>query len=200
MAFPRTLAVLAAASLVVVACSHRDNRSGSSSTTSSSATSQSPTAAPVPSACGDPGTLPVRDKLAQLLMVGVRNAEDARAVVTEQHVGGIMIDTDTDKSMLTSSALKDLENAPRPLPLAVSVDEEGGRVSRLKALIGSSPSPRELARTQTVDQVYNLALDRGRKMKDLGITVDLAPVVDVTDAPTGMAPAIRTPVESRRRR
>lgn len=184
MAFPRALAVLAAVSLLVAACGHRDNRSGSSSTSSSASSSvQSPTAAPVPSACGNLGTLPARDKLAQLLMVGVRNADDARAVVTDHHVGGIMIDTDTDKSMLTSSALKDLENAPRPLPLAVSVDEEGGRVSRLKALIGSSPSPRELARTQTEDQVYNLALDRGRKMKDLGITVDLAPVVDVTDAP-----------------
>lgn len=184
MAFPRTLAVLALASLAVAACSHRDNRSAPSSTTSSvSPTGQSPTAAPVPSACGDPASLPPRDKLAQLLMVGVRNADDAKAVVTDHHVGGIMIDTDTDKSMLTSNALKDLENTPRPLPLAVSVDEEGGRVSRLKALIGSSPSPRELAGTQTVDQVYALALERGRKMKDLGITVDLAPVVDVTDAP-----------------
>ncbi|EUA91634.1 glycosyl hydrolase family 3 N terminal domain protein [Mycobacterium ulcerans str. Harvey] len=28
-----------------------------------------------------------------------------------------------------------------------------------------------------------MALQRGRKMKELGITVDLAPVVDVTDAP-----------------
>ena len=39
-----------------------------------------PVAAPVPPACGDVTTLPTRDKLAQLLMVGVKNADDARAV------------------------------------------------------------------------------------------------------------------------
>lgn len=183
MAFPRALAVLAVVSVVLTSCSHGTRGGSSSATSSASSSTQSATAPPVPSACADPGTLAPRDKLAQLLMVGVRNADDAKAVVTDHHVGGIMIDTDTDKTMLTGGALKDLANTPRPLPLAVSVDEEGGRVSRLKALIGESPTARELAQTQTVEQVYNLALDRGRKMKDLGITVDLAPVVDVSDAP-----------------
>lgn len=130
-----------------------------------------------------PAALSTRDKLAQLLMVGVKNADDARAVVTDFHIGGIMFDSDTDPAMLTTGALKDIEATAGPLPLAVSVDEEGGRVSRLKTLIGKSPSAKELAQTQTVEQVYSLALDRGRKMKDLGFTVDFAPVVDVTDQP-----------------
>ena len=124
-----------------------------------------------------------RDKLAQLLMVGVKDADDARAVVTDQHVGGIFIGSWTDLSMLTDGALAEIAAAAGPLPLAVSVDEEGGRVSRLSTLIGEAPSPRELARTRTAEQVYQLALDRGGKMRDLGITVDFAPVVDVTDAP-----------------
>ena len=132
--------------------------------------------------CGDPTTLPPRDKLAQLLMVGVRDAADAKAVVTNYHVGGIMIGSKTDLSMLTDGALAELAGGAGPLPLSVSVDEEGGRVSRLKSLIGTSPSARQLAQTQTVDQVYSLALDRGHQMKDYGITVDFAPVVDVTDA------------------
>ena len=40
---------------------------------------------------GDVESLPLRDKLAQLLMVGVRNAGDAKAVVADNHVGGIFI-------------------------------------------------------------------------------------------------------------
>ncbi|EUA16186.1 glycosyl hydrolase family 3 N terminal domain protein [Mycobacterium xenopi 4042] len=40
-----------------------------------------------------------------------------------------------------------------------------------------------LAQTKTADEVYTVALDRGRKMRTLGITVDFAPVVDVSDAP-----------------
>jgi beta-N-acetylhexosaminidase len=70
-----------------------------------------------------------------------------------------------------------------PLPLAVSVDEEGGRVSRLSSLIGTQPSARVLAATHTPDEVYNIALTRGQAMRKLGITIDFAPVADVTNAP-----------------
>ncbi len=79
--------------------------------------------------------------------------------------------------------LADIAANPGLLPLAVSVDEEGGRVSRLKSRIGTAPSPKQLAQTQTVQQVHDLALQRGQAMKKLGITIDFAPVVDVTDAP-----------------
>ncbi|MGH3532578.1 MAG: glycoside hydrolase family 3 N-terminal domain-containing protein, partial [Mycobacterium sp.] len=123
-----------------------------------------------------------RDKLAQLLMVGVRNADDATAVVKNHHVGGIFVGSWSDLSMLTDGTVQGLA-ASAALPLAISVDEEGGRVSRLSPLIGPAPSARVLARTQTPDQVYGMALERGHRMRGLGITVDFAPVVDVTDAP-----------------
>jgi beta-N-acetylhexosaminidase len=154
-----------------------------SAPTSTSTMSQQANAAPAPPACGDVlASMSTRDKLAQLLMVGVKNAADARAVVTTYHVGGINIASWTDLSMLSDGALPELAGAG-PLPLAVSVDEEGGRVSRLSSLIGQAPSPRVLAQTSTPDEVYAQALDRGRKMRNLGITIDFAPVVDVTDAP-----------------
>ncbi|AWV48788.1 glycosyl hydrolase [Mycobacterium leprae Kyoto-2] len=184
MAFPRTLIVLAAASALVVTCGHDVAQAPDSA----SIVAGELTAAALTPACVDlpasvPGTLSTRDKLAQLLMVGVRDAADAKAVVTDHHVGGIMIGSWTDLSMLINGALTDIARNPGPLPLAVSVDEEGGRVSRLKSLIGMAPSARVLAQTSTVDQVYDMALDRGHKMRDLGITIDFAPVVDVTDAP-----------------
>jgi beta-N-acetylhexosaminidase len=123
-----------------------------------------------------------RDKLAQLLMVGVRNADDAKTVVANHHVGGIFIGGKTDLSMLTNGSLKGLAQNTA-LPVAISVDEEGGRVSRLSPLIGPAPSARVLAKTHTPDEVYGIELDRGHKMRGLGITIDFAPVVDVTDAP-----------------
>ncbi|CAJ1586338.1 glycoside hydrolase family 3 N-terminal domain-containing protein [[Mycobacterium] wendilense] len=138
-----------------------------------------------PAVCGDLSTLSTRDKLAQLLMVGVSNGADARAVVSDHRVGGIFIGSWTDKSMLTDGTLAQIAAAAEPLPLAVSTDEEGGRVQRLSALIGSQPSPRVLAATKTPDEVYAIARDRGQKMRGLGITVDFAPVVDVTDAADG---------------
>lgn len=173
-------AVLAAVSALVSGCAHHGARPPGPTTSVSK-----PAAAPAPPACGDLTALPVRDKLAQLLMVGVKNAGDARSVVDDYHVGGIFIGSWTDLAIF-KGPLADIAAKAGPLPLAVSVDEEGGRVSRLRSLIGASPSPRELARTQTVAQVHDLAAERGKKMRDLGITIDFAPVVDVTDATDGV--------------
>jgi beta-N-acetylhexosaminidase len=173
MAFSRVLAVLAVVSAVVAACGTH---------TKPAASPSSPAAGHKP-ACGDATAgLSARDKLAQLLMVGVRNAADAKAVVTDHHVGGIFIGSWTDLSMLTDGSLGGITGAAGPLPLAISVDEEGGRVSRLSSLIGTAPSARVLAQTHTPDEVYAIALERGHKMRGLGITIDFAPVVDVTDA------------------
>ena len=142
---------------------------------------------PAPPACGEGQELlapmSMRDKLAQLVMVGVTGAADARKVVTDHHVGGIFIGSWTDLSMLSDGTLPELSNAGGPLPLAVSVDEEGGRVQRLKSLIGSQDSARVLRQTSSLQEVHDVALERGQKMKELGITIDFAPDVDVTDEP-----------------
>src|SRR5271169_6703236 len=177
MGFPRVLAVFAAVTALLAGCGHSSQRPNSAPATSSSA-KPIPPAKP---ACGDPAALPAREKLAQLLMVGVRDGDDAKAVVTTYHVGGIFIGSWTDLKMLGPNLVKDL-SAVTALPVAVSVDEEGGRVARLSSLIGPSPSARVLAQTHTADEVYGMALDRGHRMRGLGITVDFAPVVDVTDA------------------
>jgi len=182
-------AVALAVPALVLGCSTTTRPTGQPAKSAQSSTStvtQQAGAGPVAPACGDGQQLlagmSTRDKLAQLLMVGVKGAADARAVVTNYHVGGINIASWTDLSMLSDGTLPDLTPVG-PLPLAVSVDEEGGRVSRLSSLIGSAPSPRTLAHTATPDDVYAQALDRGHKMRNLGITIDFAPVVDVTDAP-----------------
>ena len=119
------------------------------------------TGTPAPSACGDGqvqlASMSTRDKLAQLLMVGVTGAADARAVVDTHHVGGIMIGSWTDLAMLTDGSLTDIAASAGSLPLAVSVDEEGGRVSRLASVIGIQPSARVLAQTMTPEEVLACA-------------------------------------------
>lgn len=178
MGFPRVLAVFAAVAALMAGCGHTSERPKSAPGSSSPAKA----IPPAQPACGDPAAIPTREKLAQLLMVGVRNGDDAKAVVTNYHVGGIFIGSWTDLTMLGPNLVKDL-SATTALPVAVSVDEEGGRVARLSKLIGPAPSARVLAHTYTPEQVYGMALDRGHRMRGLGITIDLAPDVDVTDAP-----------------
>lgn len=124
----------------------------------------------------------LRDKLAQMLVVGVTGAADAERVVRTQHVGGIFIGSWSDLSMLTDGSTAKLATS-RKIPLMVTVDQEGGRVSRLKSLGIDMPSARELARTRTPQQVRKLAKEAGARMAKLGITVDFAPSADVSDEP-----------------
>lgn len=189
---PRAVLSMAALSALLVGCGSSANGNPHESEAPKSKPSAAAAPAPAPGgapqpACGDGEALLAgmsdRDKLAQLLTVGVKDAADARAVVANQHVGGIMIGSWTDLSMMSDGSLHEIANSAAPLPLAVTVDEEGGRVSRLSPLIGEQPSARVLAKSHTPDEVYGIALERGRKMRGLGITVDFAPVVDVTSAP-----------------
>ncbi len=127
--------------------------------------------------------LPIRQRLAQLLMVGVdaSGPAEAREVVRSEQVGGIFL-TGDETGLLTGGALDRLQDIAT-FPVAVAVDDEGGRVQRLDELEGELPSAREMAETMTPEQVYRLARQRGAAMRDRGVTVDLAPVVDVSDQP-----------------
>jgi beta-N-acetylhexosaminidase len=185
MPLPRALGALAALAGLLLACSPAAEEQAASPNSRNSADS-APLEGPLPEppvACGEGGALlaamSTRDKLAQLLMVGVTGADDARAAVGSHHVGGIMIGSWTDLAMV-GDPLRAIANAAGPLPLAVSVDEEGGRVSRLSDVIGEQPSPRVLAQTKTPAEVRDIAFQRGQAMRNLGVTIDFAPVVDVT--------------------
>jgi beta-glucosidase-like glycosyl hydrolase len=166
---------------------HQTAAATSQAASTPSATSSAGPLPPSPPACGEGqdmlAAMSLRDKLAQLVMVGVTGSADARKVVTDHHVGGIFIGSWTDLSILSDGTLPQLSDAGGPLPLAVSVDEEGGRVERLARLIGEQQSPRVLTKTMTLQEVHDIALERGQKMRNLGITIDFAPVVDVTDEP-----------------
>ncbi|AZG46342.1 Beta-hexosaminidase [Gordonia insulae] len=122
----------------------------------------------------------LRQKLAQLVVVGVTGAADAQAIVEREQIGGIFVGSWTDKSILTSGAATRISKGSR-IPLMVTVDQEGGRVSRLSALGIDSPSARELAQTKTPQQVRAIAATTGRQLRELGVTVDFAPVVDVSN-------------------
>lgn len=138
----------------------------------------------MPPACGAKQLkeLTLRQKLAQLLVVGVQNTADAQQVVKREHIGGVFVGSWTDLAFLKDGSAKKLSQSQK-IPLMVTVDQEGGRVSRLKSLGIDLPSARQMAKDNTPEQVRALAKEAGKKMADLGITVDFAPSADVSDQP-----------------
>jgi len=66
---------------------------------------------------------------------------------------------------------------------AVMVDEEGGSVQRLASLVGQIPSARTMAASMSDPAISALARRVGSRLAALGVTVDLAPVVDLDANP-----------------
>lgn len=159
-------------------------------TPSSSVTATTtPTTTPLPTNdCGALlSDLSLRDRLAQLVMVGLDPTDEVAAnhVVTVDKVGAVFIGGKATH-LLTGGRLETLRTKAT-LPLLTAVDEEGGRVQRIDALDGSVPSARELAATMSPQQVTELARQRGEQLLARSVVMDLAPVVDVSDAAANTA-------------
>jgi beta-N-acetylhexosaminidase len=125
-----------------------------------------------------------RARLAQRLMVGVDPADPAAAVKTVQdsQVGGIFIGGNAT-DLLRNQALRQVQAMAR-IPVAVSVDDEGGRVQRIDELDGPLPSARAQA-SKSPDQVKTAAAKRADELLAVGITMNMGPVVDVGAQPAG---------------
>lgn len=185
------LAAACAAVLATTACGG-DDGSGEDTAAPSPRPSGPQQESPRPSPTGTPGGecasvidgLSPRERAAQLLVVGVDETDPASAValVRDNKVGGIFIGGNAT-TLFTGDALEQVQQAAGDIPVSVAVDDEGGRVQRIDELVGPMPSARQMAATMSPDEVRELAAERGRQMRDYGITVDYAPVVDLTDGP-----------------
>lgn len=138
-------------------------------------------AAPPAETCASTAAaLPLRARLALTLMVGVDGDAPADALALLDSVtrpGGLFVRGGAaiweDGSLAT----------PRgdDLPLLVAVDDEGGRVQPLEAVVGELASAAVLAE-ESPEALMALGADRGADLLELGINLVFAPVVDVGSA------------------
>ena len=76
-----------------------------------------------------------------------------------------------------------LAQAPDGIEPFVMTDQEGGAVQRMANLVGDMPSARTMAATMSAEQIRALAKQAGAAMLANGVTMDLAPVLDLDDRP-----------------
>jgi len=97
-------------------------------------------------------------------------------------VGGMILtgSAPADLKQQLSAVLKAAPDGISPLVMA---DEEGGTVQRLSPLIGDVPSARTMGETMTPAEIERRARSLARSMRDLGLTMDLAPVADIDARP-----------------
>jgi len=130
------------------------------------------------------------DFFGQLLMVGLpgpRVDAVAREMVRDLKVGGVIlfarnIEAPEQVWELTRDLQREAQ-AAGARPLLIAVDQEGGRVQRLRAPFTIIPPARELGLTATPEEVEDLSRRVARELALVGINVNLAPVLDVPRSP-----------------
>lgn len=166
---------------------------------------------PVPSPAATPSVSPeassspasdlgLREKIAQMLLVGFRGRTVAEAAGTvadirDRGLGGVVLfdyDTPTGRyrrNIESPAQLRALVaglRAAATVPLLVAIDEEGGQVDRLKPRYGfpSTESAAALGARDDAPHTRQRARAIGVTLAGLGIDLDLAPVVDLDVNPT----------------
>lgn len=113
-------------------------------------------------------------RIGQVLMPGIYGPSPANAIDPDWRVGGLIL-----MAWPEGSDVDDLAGLidTATIPIHLAVDEEGGSVQRLRSL-GRLPSAREMA-ALTPEMIVEMITEHGSRVADLGITMVMAPVIDL---------------------
>ena len=157
---------------------------------------QTPRAAPSRAAATTPPApactpAPLAQRAAATLVVGlpgVSSAQDRLGQnVVDLGVGGLFLSEPNVRGKAQLTALVDGLRARAGRPILVATDEESGRVAVTREIVGAGPSPRRLARERSPAQVRAYAKGLGTRLAEVGVDLDLAPLLDLdAGAPRGI--------------
>ena len=156
--------------------------------------SNPPTPTATPNACTNATVLATWSltRLAEQTLVVPVSESDVAAVTAEvaAGAGGVILFGSSAPASLATSLHSLAASAPDGIPPLVMTDEEGGVVQRMANLVGSLPSARQMAAMMSPAQIQQLVSGVAQRMHAAGITMDLAPVLDLDN---GVGPNNRDP-------
>lgn len=129
------------------------------------------------------------EKLGQLIIVEYMGNDyqnsGLQAMIAQQYVGGVLYQESNgnfdapDNTVDGMSAFSQQAQQDAKIPLFLGTDQEGGQVNRLYDFHGDLPSAATMAATGDPTSVYGQGKQAAQWMLQLGMNLDLAPVVDV---------------------
>lgn len=124
------------------------------------------------------------EKLGQMVMIGIQGTkvdDDSLYMLNQYHMGGVILfDRNMDSSEQVKQLTSDLQaQSNEKVPLFIGIDEEGGDVVRMAEKLTPPPSQKEIGSTGDIEQARTWAIKTAKSLKDMGINVNFAPVVDV---------------------
>jgi len=123
----------------------------------------------------------LEDKIGQLFIVGFQEktvTPKLQDFFKKYKPGGVLLlsknieSREQLKSLIEN--LQSLSQKETGLPLFIAVDQEGGLISRIGFLEEKTPQ----SEIKSTDGAYNIGLKRGEELKELGVNLNLTPVLD----------------------
>ncbi|MFW5649109.1 MAG: beta-N-acetylhexosaminidase [Candidatus Alkaliphilus sp. MAG34] len=131
----------------------------------------------------------LEEKIGQILLVGMDGYDTDDNIVElmqSYHVGGIILygkNVKDSKQLLSLiNSLKN-SNSSNKIPLFISVDEEGGSVSRNPREIKKLPTARSIGKTKDVGLAFKVGKLLGQTVGAFGYNMNFAPVLDIDSNP-----------------
>ena len=129
------------------------------------------------------------EKIAQLLMItcGVSSYNQAKLAldIREYQPGGFLLMPENIVSYTQLQQLIADMQADSKIPLLIAIDQEGGRVQKIRKLKGAKitviPPMAKIGAKNDPQAAYEIGLTIGSELLPLGINMDLAPCADIVD-------------------
>ncbi|RXM57322.1 beta-N-acetylhexosaminidase [Clostridium tetani] len=125
------------------------------------------------------------EKIGQLLIVGFDGYEankNIESLIKKNYVGGVILFGNNirsaEQTMKLTNSLKSI-NSKNKIPLFISVDEEGGRVSRMPKELEKLPSNKIIGEINNSNLSYNIGKIISKELTCLGFNMNFAPVLDI---------------------
>ena len=129
------------------------------------------------------------EKIGQMIVAGVNGTqidEPTKNLIQTHKVGGFIFFSDhltgPEQTVRFLNQLKEA-NTDHSLPLLLSVDQEGGNVTRLPGGIVDFPTNQKIGNLNDPGVSFEVGTLLGKELKKFGFNLDFAPVLDVNSNP-----------------
>lgn len=133
----------------------------------------------------------MKSKIGQQLIIGIQGttlSNDEVKLIGERNLGGVILFKrnceSPDQIRELTQEIQSLQAATSDrLPFFISIDMEGGRVSRLKPPFTQWPAVAHLGKIDSTSVAFKFAQSMGAELHSVGINLNFAPCIDVLSNP-----------------
>lgn len=126
----------------------------------------------------------LNEKVGQVIMIGFYGYEindDVKFLLSNYNFGGIIFfDRNMDNREQVRNLSAQLQSfANQKLPLFIAIDEEGGKVARMRHDLIPPPAQSEIGSTGDFNLAKSTAQNISKELRNIGVNINFAPVADV---------------------